>query len=163
MASRFSGLFFRNFPRCSVKVHKAAPVENASWFLNTGSGSGFGRLRTSGQIRLHFTPVCFIASEAVSGMLVQGKAVETHDSLCRHPASVPPNNAEQINLLVNRPDQPENSKILKVAIIGAPNAGKSTLSISSLEERCLLCQRKCIQLGLVRKACSQKITPKLSY
>uniref|UniRef100_A0A8C9VGN0 GTPase Era, mitochondrial n=1 Tax=Scleropages formosus TaxID=113540 RepID=A0A8C9VGN0_SCLFO len=30
--------------------------------------------------------------------------------------------------LVNDPDQPENSKILKVAIIGAPNAGKSTLS-----------------------------------
>lgn len=29
---------------------------------------------------------------------------------------------------MKHPDQPENSKVLKVAIIGAPNAGKSTLS-----------------------------------
>lgn len=35
---------------------------------------------------------------------------------------------EQLSLLMKHPDQPENSKVLKVAIIGAPNAGKSTLS-----------------------------------
>ena len=35
---------------------------------------------------------------------------------------------EQISLLVKVPDQPANAKVLKVAIIGAPNAGKSTLS-----------------------------------
>lgn len=35
---------------------------------------------------------------------------------------------EQLSLLLRSPDQPENPKILKVAIIGAPNAGKSTLS-----------------------------------
>lgn len=35
---------------------------------------------------------------------------------------------EQLSLLLRHPDQPANSKVLKVAIIGAPNAGKSTLS-----------------------------------
>ncbi|KAI1902897.1 hypothetical protein AGOR_G00021040 [Albula goreensis] len=128
MALRFCNTFLRQSMRCSVKVHTAAPGENASWLLNTISGGGVGRLKTGGQIGLHFTPVCFIASEAVSGMLLKGKATETHDSLCHYPASVPPDNAEQMSLLVNHPDQPENSKILKVAIIGLPNAGKSTLS-----------------------------------
>ncbi|NXJ73371.1 ERAL1 GTPase, partial [Trogon melanurus] len=35
---------------------------------------------------------------------------------------------EQDRLLRGRPDQPQNPKILRIAIIGAPNAGKSTLS-----------------------------------
>ncbi|NXV00744.1 ERAL1 GTPase, partial [Cettia cetti] len=35
---------------------------------------------------------------------------------------------EQKRLLGNRPDQPQNPKVLRIAIIGAPNAGKSTLS-----------------------------------
>ncbi|NXI51508.1 ERAL1 GTPase, partial [Chloroceryle aenea] len=35
---------------------------------------------------------------------------------------------EQKHLLQRRPDQPQNPKILRIAIIGAPNAGKSTLS-----------------------------------
>ncbi|NXA25135.1 ERAL1 GTPase, partial [Ibidorhyncha struthersii] len=35
---------------------------------------------------------------------------------------------EQDCLLRNQPDQPQNPKVLRIAIIGAPNAGKSTLS-----------------------------------
>ncbi|NWU72254.1 ERAL1 GTPase, partial [Pterocles burchelli] len=35
---------------------------------------------------------------------------------------------EQDRLLRYRPDQPQNPKVLRIAIIGAPNAGKSTLS-----------------------------------
>ncbi|KAG9485999.1 hypothetical protein GDO78_008867 [Eleutherodactylus coqui] len=38
------------------------------------------------------------------------------------------NKADQDSLLKHAPDQPENPKVLKLAIIGAPNAGKSTLS-----------------------------------
>ncbi|NWX21160.1 ERAL1 GTPase, partial [Aegotheles bennettii] len=35
---------------------------------------------------------------------------------------------EQTRLLRHQPDQPQNPKVLRIAIIGAPNAGKSTLS-----------------------------------
>lgn len=35
---------------------------------------------------------------------------------------------EHLSLLLRHPDQPDSPKVLKVAIIGAPNAGKSTLS-----------------------------------
>ena len=35
---------------------------------------------------------------------------------------------EQLSLLMREPDQPETSRVLKVAIVGSPNAGKSTLS-----------------------------------
>uniref|UniRef100_A0A671RIY9 GTPase Era, mitochondrial n=1 Tax=Sinocyclocheilus anshuiensis TaxID=1608454 RepID=A0A671RIY9_9TELE len=34
----------------------------------------------------------------------------------------------QFSLLLKNPDQPQNAKSLKVAIVGAPNAGKSTLT-----------------------------------
>uniref|UniRef100_A0AAR2M0M5 GTPase Era, mitochondrial n=1 Tax=Pygocentrus nattereri TaxID=42514 RepID=A0AAR2M0M5_PYGNA len=36
--------------------------------------------------------------------------------------------AGQLSLLLRPPDQPENPKTLRVAVIGAPNAGKSTLT-----------------------------------
>lgn len=35
---------------------------------------------------------------------------------------------EHFSLLLKDPDQPENPKVSRVAIIGAPNAGKSTLT-----------------------------------
>ncbi|KFP78153.1 hypothetical protein N310_11352, partial [Acanthisitta chloris] len=45
-----------------------------------------------------------------------------------HPPPVATSKEEQQRLLRNRPNQPQNPKVLKIAIIGAPNAGKSTLS-----------------------------------
>ncbi|XP_025029591.1 GTPase Era, mitochondrial [Python bivittatus] len=45
-------------------------------------------------------------------------------------------------LLAHHPDQPENPKILRVAIIGAPNAGKSTLSNQLLQRKILPVSRK---------------------
>lgn len=59
---------------------------------------------------------------------MKGKFAESESGSARLPASVPPHSTEQISLLMRHPDQPENAKVLKVAIIGAPNAGKSTLS-----------------------------------
>lgn len=63
---------------------------------------------------------------------------------------------EQLSLLLRHPDQPANSKVLKVAIIGAPNAGKSTLSnqllgrkVSSLLSAFQMCILMCLSLRAV--------------
>ncbi|XP_038670623.1 GTPase Era, mitochondrial [Scyliorhinus canicula] len=53
---------------------------------------------------------------------------ETEDVGGPYPSAVSVSKAEQDYLLLHQPDQPENSRVLRVAIIGAPNAGKSTLS-----------------------------------
>ncbi|XP_042613300.1 GTPase Era, mitochondrial-like [Cyprinus carpio] len=42
--------------------------------------------------------------------------------------SVPSDSGHQFSLMPKDPDQPENAKSLKVTIVGAPNAGKSTLT-----------------------------------
>ncbi|NWR98672.1 ERAL1 GTPase, partial [Motacilla alba] len=44
-----------------------------------------------------------------------------------HPPPVATDQEEQKRLLGNRPDQPQQPRVLRIAIIGAPNAGKSTL------------------------------------
>lgn len=48
-----------------------------------------------------------------------------------------------MSLLLRHPDQPENPKVLKVAIIGAPNAGKSTLSNQLLGRKVSILLFKC--------------------
>ncbi|XP_019401371.1 PREDICTED: GTPase Era, mitochondrial [Crocodylus porosus] len=45
-----------------------------------------------------------------------------------HPPPVPACAVEQDGLLLHQPNQPNNPKVLRIAILGAPNAGKSTLS-----------------------------------
>uniref|UniRef100_A0A8D1CDW3 GTPase Era, mitochondrial n=1 Tax=Sus scrofa TaxID=9823 RepID=A0A8D1CDW3_PIG len=49
-------------------------------------------------------------------------------SLTFHVPAVSMHRDEQDLLLVHRPDMPENPRVLRVVILGAPNAGKSTLS-----------------------------------
>ncbi|XP_015683253.1 GTPase Era, mitochondrial [Protobothrops mucrosquamatus] len=50
---------------------------------------------------------------------------------------VPAFQGEHESLLSHRPDQPRNPKVLRVAVIGAPNAGKSTLSNQLLGRKIL--------------------------
>ncbi|XP_040906680.1 GTPase Era, mitochondrial [Toxotes jaculatrix] len=124
MAFRVCARFFRDSVVLCRRVAVSGPQESASWFLTAGS-AGCSRGGRNGFI---FTPACFITSEAFLNRLMKGKAAQAGGSFYRLPASVPPDSGEQVSLLLRHPDQPDNPKVLKVAIIGAPNAGKSTLS-----------------------------------
>ncbi|XP_009463444.1 PREDICTED: LOW QUALITY PROTEIN: GTPase Era, mitochondrial [Nipponia nippon] len=59
-----------------------------------------------------------------------------------HPPPVATSKEEQDCLLWDQPDQPQNPKVLRIAIIGAPNAGKSTLSNQLLGRKVFPVSRK---------------------
>ncbi|XP_068457432.1 GTPase Era, mitochondrial [Clinocottus analis] len=115
-----------------------APQERASWFLTAGNAA-CGRGERTGLVS---PPARFITSEAFLNRLMKGKAVEADGSLHRFPASVSPDGGEHLSSLLRDPDQPENPKVLKVAVIGAPNAGKSTLSNQLLGRKVFAVSKK---------------------
>lgn len=109
----------------SLRYAVSQRLGNASAVFQSGTVSS--QLNRNAQ-RVRHLPACFIASDSMLGQVVGGNRKEKEDSFGQHPPAVSTSKAEQTFLLINRPDQPENAKVLKVAIIGTPNAGKSTLS-----------------------------------
>ncbi|POI21479.1 hypothetical protein CIB84_014774 [Bambusicola thoracicus] len=59
-------------------------------------------------------------------------------ALGRHPPPVATSREKQARMVRGRPDQPAEPKVLRIAIIGAPNAGKSTLSNQLLGRKIIL-------------------------
>lgn len=138
MALRVCARFFRDSAVLSGRVLASARQESASWFLTAGNTA----CSRGGRNSFIFTPACFITSEAFLNRLMKGKAAEADSNFHRLPASVPPDSGQQLSLILRDPDQPDNSKVLKVAILGAPNAGKSTLSNQLLGRKVFAVSKK---------------------
>ncbi|XP_008305123.1 GTPase Era, mitochondrial [Stegastes partitus] len=138
MALRVCGRVLRDSAILSRRLVVSSRPEPASWLLTAGNAA----CSRGGRNGFIFTPACFITSEAFLNRLMKGKAAEADGNIYRLPASVPPDSGEQLSLLLRHPDQPENSKVLKVAILGAPNAGKSTLTNQLLGRKVFAVSKK---------------------
>ncbi|XP_067864617.1 GTPase Era, mitochondrial isoform X2 [Heptranchias perlo] len=92
------------------------------------TADAFAFLQNDWLHRVTRSPACYLGSNSALEKILGISKQETEDIVGQYPPPVSVSKAEQDNLLLHQPDQPENSRVLRVAIIGAPNAGKSTLS-----------------------------------
>ncbi|XP_077361909.1 GTPase Era, mitochondrial [Festucalex cinctus] len=137
MALRMWRRFFRDSAVLSRRLVASARQEHAQWILTSGNAvCSFRRINPS------FNPACSITSDTFVKSLLNGNTAEADNSRFRLPASVPSHSGEQMSLLLKQPNQPEHAKVLKVAIIGSPNAGKSTLSNQLLDRKVFAVSKK---------------------
>ncbi|XP_038014015.1 GTPase Era, mitochondrial [Motacilla alba alba] len=100
----------------SSSVLGGIPSVPSRW---NGSSSGLGGIPS--------VPSRWNGSSSALGSLLGIPAQASPAALGQHPPPVATDQEEQKRLLGNRPDQPQQPRVLRIAIIGAPNAGKSTL------------------------------------
>ncbi|XP_074413032.1 GTPase Era, mitochondrial [Zonotrichia albicollis] len=112
---------------------RAARFPGSRWNV---SGSALGRIlsvpswcsRSSAALgRIPSVPSRWNGSSSALGSLLGIPAEAPPAALGQHPPPVATDKEEQKRLLEHRPDHPPQPRVLRIAIIGAPNAGKSTL------------------------------------
>ncbi|KAM6048275.1 GTPase Era, mitochondrial isoform 3-T3 [Theristicus caerulescens] len=92
--------------------------------------------------RIAALPSRWSGSSSALGSILGLPAEKPAGALGQHPPPVATSKEEQDRLLRDQPDQPQNPKVLRIAIIGAPNAGKSTLSNQLLGRKVFPVSRK---------------------
>ncbi|XP_051749054.1 GTPase Era, mitochondrial [Ctenopharyngodon idella] len=127
MTLRLCKTFLRRSLRFSTIRKLTAAPEQAPLYLRI-SGCSVFRPQTIRKCLFHCTPASLVSSDAFLDRLQKGRAVVSDEGLFHHSVSVPSDSGHLFSLLLKEPDQPENAKSLKVAIVGSPNAGKSTLT-----------------------------------
>ncbi|XP_062887876.1 GTPase Era, mitochondrial isoform X1 [Mobula hypostoma] len=80
-------------------------------------------------------PGSYYGSNSALGEILGVEKPVTENLIGQYPPAVSISKDEQGSLLHHQPDQPPNPQVLRVAIIGAPNAGKSTLSNQLLRRK----------------------------
>uniref|UniRef100_A0A8C5PMA6 GTPase Era, mitochondrial n=1 Tax=Leptobrachium leishanense TaxID=445787 RepID=A0A8C5PMA6_9ANUR len=79
--------------------------------------------------RVNVCAMCSYKNSAIGQMLgVNTKESANENIIQKYTSAIPFDKAENDRLLIHKPDQPGNPKVLRVVMLGAPNAGKSTLS-----------------------------------
>uniref|UniRef100_A0A9J7Y7I9 Era-like 12S mitochondrial rRNA chaperone 1 n=2 Tax=Cyprinus carpio TaxID=7962 RepID=A0A9J7Y7I9_CYPCA len=106
MTLRLCETILRRSLRFSAILKLTAAPEHAPLDLHLSGCSVFGP-QTVRKCLFNCTPASLVSSGAFLDILQKGRA---------------------FSLMPKDPDQPENAKSLKVTIVGAPNAGKSTLT-----------------------------------
>ncbi|KAG8590437.1 hypothetical protein GDO81_006766 [Engystomops pustulosus] len=99
---------------------------------------------------------------AIGSLLGVNQHLTTNEFLTPQAPGVAFNKDDQDSILKHSPDQPENPKVLKLAIIGAPNAGKSTLSNQLLGRKvfpvsCKVHTTRCKAQGILTEGDTQII------
>ncbi|KAG7279367.1 hypothetical protein CRUP_001275 [Coryphaenoides rupestris] len=133
------------FRACHWAVRRAVRVSGPPGGLMMCLTAGAAAPSRRGNRLGSFSPVYrFITSDAFLNRLAKGKVAELDDSRYQHhrPPSVPPDSGGQLSLLVREPDQPETPRVLRVAVLGSPNAGKSTLSNQLLGRKVFAVSKK---------------------
>lgn len=94
---------------------------------------------------------CFHSHGIRNGIVTSSKASFNDVAVTSNSKRIGLTKGEQLRLVKQRPIQPENPKLIKISMIGAPNAGKSTLSnkligwrFSSVSEKVHTTRHNCI-------------------
>ncbi|XP_063060171.1 GTPase Era, mitochondrial [Engraulis encrasicolus] len=140
MALRVCHHIFRNSVCRAINTKFTAPLENASPSLYTGSSAP--RLQTNRPTVFRLTPACNVSSGVILDRLEKGRVTSTEDGVLHRLTAVPPEPSEHLSLLLRQPDQPCNPKVIRVAVVGAPNSGKSTLTNQLLGRKVFAVSKK---------------------